>query len=255
MSGARMPSRPRAASEQVAVGIQHHIQQQGLAPGDFLGRVEDLATRFGVSRPTLREALKLLASSGLVRTTRGPGGGVFVANTAGAGIGRGLGESIGTMLETSAVSLDELLDASLLLQAPLAGRAAEQADRATIERLRAALEAERAAEPGDLDALAAAEAEFHRAIASAAGNRVAEALGEWIVDVLQPTLLERVRATLVASAVADRHEALLLAIERSDAPAAEQALRDHLRYLQDVLRVASDAKRPVERARLGDRHW
>jgi GntR family transcriptional repressor for pyruvate dehydrogenase complex len=53
----------RGASEQVAVEIQHYIQEEGLTPGDFLGREEDLASDFGVSRPTLREALKLLASA------------------------------------------------------------------------------------------------------------------------------------------------------------------------------------------------
>ena len=46
----------RGASEQVAVQIQHYIQREGLEPGDFLGREDDLATEFGVSRPTLREA-------------------------------------------------------------------------------------------------------------------------------------------------------------------------------------------------------
>ena len=53
----------RGASEQVAAALQHRIQHEGLGPGDFLGREEDLAAEFGVSRPTLREALKLLASA------------------------------------------------------------------------------------------------------------------------------------------------------------------------------------------------
>ena len=62
----------RGASEQVAVQIQHYIQEEGLGPGDFLGREEDLAAEFGVSRPTLREALKLLASGNLIRAARAP---------------------------------------------------------------------------------------------------------------------------------------------------------------------------------------
>ncbi|MEA2455227.1 MAG: hypothetical protein QOI45_1489, partial [Thermoleophilaceae bacterium] len=72
----------RGASEQVAVQIQHYIQDEGLEPGAFLGREEDLAAEFGVSRPTLREALKLLASGNLIRASKGPGGGIFVAHTA-----------------------------------------------------------------------------------------------------------------------------------------------------------------------------
>ena len=88
----------RGASEQVAVLIQHHIQREGLRPDDFLGREEDLAAEFGVSRPTLREALKLLASGNLIRANKGPGGGIFVARTADQGISRSLSDSIAMML-------------------------------------------------------------------------------------------------------------------------------------------------------------
>ena len=71
----------RSISEQVADAIRVYIQEQGLGPGDRLGREEDLARQFGVSRPTLREALRLLSSSHLVRASKGPGGGIFVAAT------------------------------------------------------------------------------------------------------------------------------------------------------------------------------
>ena len=108
----------RGASEQVAVQIQHYVQEEGLGPGDFLGREEDLAAEFGVSRPTLREALKLLSSGNLIRATKGPGGGIFVAHTAEQGMGRSLSDAIAMMLETEAVSLHELLDARVLLEVP-----------------------------------------------------------------------------------------------------------------------------------------
>ena len=95
--------RTLGASEQVASAIQHHIQAQTLGPGDFLGREDDLAARFGVSRPTLREALKLLSSGNLIRASKGPGGGIFVAHTADQGMGRSIGDAIGMMIETGSV--------------------------------------------------------------------------------------------------------------------------------------------------------
>jgi len=116
----------------VAVLIQHHIQRQGLGPDDFLGREEDLAAEFGVGRPTLREALKLLASGSLIRASKGPSGGIFVAHTAEQGISRSISDSIAMMLETGAVTLGELLDARLLLEVPLAGHAAQPADSAGV---------------------------------------------------------------------------------------------------------------------------
>jgi GntR family transcriptional repressor for pyruvate dehydrogenase complex len=227
----------RGASEQVAVMIQHHIQREGLGPDDFLGREEDLAAEFGVSRPTLREALKLLASGSLIRANKGPGGGIFVARTAEQGISRSVSDSIAMMLETGAVTLEELLDARLLFEVPLAGEAAQRADATTVERLRAAVEAEAAADPGDLEAFAAADGEVHRTIAAAAGNSIAEALIGWVVEVLQPSLVTTLHGAVLQSAVVEQHEALLAAIEKGDRARAERAMKDHLLYLRDVLRI------------------
>jgi len=217
----------RGASEQVAVQIQHHIRDERLEPGDFLGREEDLAGSFGVSRPTLREALKLLASGNLIRASKGPGGGIFVAYTADEGMGRSLNDAISMMLETGSVTLEELLDARLLLEVPLAGRAAFQADERDLEVLRAA-------DPGS--------AEFHRAIAAAAGNRMLQALTGWIVEVLQPSLHQALEGAIVESAIVEQHEALLQAIEKGDAARAERAMKDHLLYLRDVLRMVRGAR-------------
>jgi GntR family transcriptional regulator, transcriptional repressor for pyruvate dehydrogenase complex len=226
--------RIRGASEQVAAALQHHIQERGLGPGDFLGREEDLAADFGVSRPTLREALKLLASGNLIRASKGPGGGIFVAHTADQGVQRSLSAAVDMMLETGAVSLEELLDARTLLEVPMAGRAALQADETTVERLRAALAAEIEA-AADIEAIHAADTEFHRGIAAAAGNRMAQALTGWVHDVLQPRLIGELREAVVPSAVLDQHAALLRAIEKGDRARAERAMREHLLYLRDVL--------------------
>ena len=237
----RARSRPRVirgASQQVAVQIQHYIQDEGLEPGDFLGREEDLAASFGVSRPTLREALKLLASGNLIRASKGPGGGIFVAHTADEGMGRSLSDAIGMMLETGSVTLEELLEARLLLEVPLAGQAAYQSDELKLKALSDAVRgAAAAAEAGDPEALAVMDAEFHRAIAAAAGNRMLQALTGWIFEVVQPSLNIAVEGAIVQSAIVEQHEALLQAIEKGDAARAERAMKDHLLYLRDVLRM------------------
>jgi GntR family transcriptional regulator, transcriptional repressor for pyruvate dehydrogenase complex len=224
MSAAPRRTRIRGASEQVASEIQHYIQREGLEPGDFLGREEDLAADFGVSRPTLREALKLLASGNLIRANKGPGGGIFVALTADQGMGRSLSDAIAMMLETRAVSLPELLEARMLLEVPLAGQAAYRADAATVQQLRDALAA------GDEQAL-------HRIVAATAGNRMVQAFTAWVFEVLQPALMSVVGDAIVRSAVVEQHEALIAAIEKGDAPRAERAMKEHLLYLGDVLRM------------------
>jgi DNA-binding FadR family transcriptional regulator len=224
----------------VAVEIQHYIQEEGLGPGDFLGREEDLAGEFGVSRPTLREALKLLASGNLIRASKGPGGGIFVARTAEQGMSRSLSDAIAMMLETGAVTVDELLDARLLLEVPLAGLAAYQPDGETVERLRAVVELEAAADADDTEAHAAADMEIHQTIAAAAGNRMVQALTDWMFEILQPSLIELLQPAVVQSAIHEQHEALLGAIEKGDSARAERAMKDHLLYLRDVLRMVRE---------------
>ena len=244
--GRRTGSRPnarraiRAASEQVAVEIQHYIQEEGLGPDDFLGREEDLAAEFGVSRPTLREALRLLASGNLIRASKGPGGGIFVARTAEEGMSRSLSDAIAMMLETGTVTLDELLDARLLLEVPLAGLAAYQPDDQTIARLREIVEREAAAGPDDREAYTTSDMEIHRTLAAAGGNRMIGALTDWIFEVLQPSLVEVLEPAIVQSAILEHHQALLAAVERGDPARAERTMKDHLLYLQDVLRMVRE---------------
>jgi GntR family transcriptional repressor for pyruvate dehydrogenase complex len=191
-----------------------------------------------VSRPTLREALKMLASGNLIRASKGPGGGIFVALTADQGMSRSLSDAISMMLETRAVSLAELLEARLLLEVPLAGQAAYRADADTVRRLRAALATEaEAAQTDDLDALREADAAIHRLVAAMAGNRMVQAFTDWVFEVLQPALMAQIGHAVVHSAVVEQHEALIGAIEKGDAPRAERAMKEHLLYLGDVLRM------------------
>ena len=105
-----MTSQHLSVSEQVAGVLRAYILRMGLAPGERLGREEDLVRTFGVSRPTMREALRLLASSGLVRTSKGPGGGIFVAGTIEQGVARVVTDSVAVLLSASP-DLDALLEA------------------------------------------------------------------------------------------------------------------------------------------------
>ena len=128
------------ASHQIALEIRRYLEREGLRPGDRIGTEQELATEFGVSRPTLREGLRLLASSHLIRVGRGRSGGIFVARTPGEGMSRNVSESISMMLATECVSLDELLDARMFLEVPLAGLAAANATEETAAELQAAID-------------------------------------------------------------------------------------------------------------------
>src|SRR5579859_7349316 len=135
------------ASEQIAREIRLYIEREGLRPGDRIGTEHELSREFGVSRPTLREGLRRLAGSHLIRVQKGRAGGVFVDNTPNVGIGRHVSESIAAMLECDSVTLCELLETRMLLEVPLAGLAAERADEASIGALIEAIEDARGHDP------------------------------------------------------------------------------------------------------------
>ena len=166
-----------------------------------------------------------------------PPPGPFVAHTADVGMSRSLSDAIAMMLETGTVTLDELLEARLLLEVPLAGLAAYQPEAETLKTLREIVQREAAAGPNDSETYAAADMELHRALAAAAGNRMIQALTDWIFEVLQPSLIEELQPAIVQSAILEHHQALLAAVERGDPVRAERIMKDHLLYLKDVLRM------------------
>ncbi len=211
--------------------------QERLRPDDRLGTETELAGEFGVSRPTLREALRLLASSHLIRASRGPGGGVFVASTESEGIGRSLSESIATMLEAESVSLLELVEARIHLEVPLAGLAAQNANEGTVVELQAAIaEAARIRDRPASDEFRLADARFHGIIARTAGNELLRAFTSWTLDVLQPQLVARVGAAIDGDLILRQHRDVVRAIRQRQSLAAQRAMRRHLEYVLDRTR-------------------
>lgn len=229
-SPAGLPS----SSEAVAERIRSFVLAERLEPGDRLGREEDLAREFGVSRPTLREALRLLSSEHLVRASKGPGGGIFVAATPEQGIGLSVSAAVATMLDAQSIELDELLETRMLLEVPLAGLAAQRAGEGDLIELQALIDEINAA-GSDLARITELDARLHHLIAQIADNRLAGAFTRWIVDVLQPRIASVIEPAVVESMIADQHRGLLEAIMRSDPVAAERAMREHLVYLRDLV--------------------
>ena len=232
------------SSEQIAFEIRRYIAQHDLRPDDRLGTENELAAEFGVSRPTLREALRLLASSHLIRASRGPGGGVFVASTQNEGIGRNLSESIANMLETESISLVELVEARIQLEVPLAGLAASNADDETVKELEAAIaEGRNHRDLQASDEFRLADARFHREIARTAGNELLRAFTSWTLDVLQPLLVARVGPSVDGNAILRQHGSILRAIRSGQPAAAQRAMRRHLDYILERTLEVERSKR------------
>ncbi|HEX6026269.1 MAG TPA: FadR/GntR family transcriptional regulator [Solirubrobacter sp.] len=240
MSSASELPRPRFAparvdaSHQIALEIRRYVEREGLQPGDRIGTEQELAAEFGVSRPTLREGLRLLASSHLIRVGRGRAGGIFVARTPNEGMSRSLSESISTMLATESVSLCELLDARMFLEVPLAGLAAANATGEIAAELQEAIDAAAGHEPGT-PPFNDADTRFHQILARAAGNELLLAFTGWILEVLQPQLVAKIGAAVDADEILRQHRDIQRAVQRRRPADAERAMRAHIDYLKKAL--------------------
>jgi GntR family transcriptional regulator, transcriptional repressor for pyruvate dehydrogenase complex len=229
------------ASEHIASEIRLYVERRGLKPGDRIGTENELAREFGVSRPTLREALRLLAGTHLIQVNQGRAGGIFVSATANESMGLGVSQAIATMLATESVSLHELLEARLYLEVPLAGLAAEHAGKAAIAEMDSAIAAAEGHAPAS-DEFRMADGRFHKAIADAAGNDLMVAFTSWILEVLQPSLVAYMGPALDGDDILDQHRRILRAIRRGQPAAAQRAMLQHIEHVRRVVRKL-DARR------------
>ena len=222
------------ASEQIAAQLRVWLEQEQLATGQRIGTEQELADEFGVSRPTMREALRLLSAAHLIRVGRGRSGGIFVARTPSEGMSRNLSESIALMLSAQTISINELLDARLSLEVPIAGRAAVNADDDVADRLEQAIHDAEGHQPGT-EPFNVADTRFHAILAEASGNQLLHTLTGWILEVLQPSLIVTISPRVDPEAILAQHRAILRAVRRRQRLAAEKAMAAHIEYLIQIL--------------------
>ena len=120
---ARQPAGP-PAYDRVANDIRLRITTGDLNPGDQLPVESDLVDIYQVSRGTLREALRLLASEGLLETIRGRTGGTFVTQILPADISRLLNDVLGLTVQGESLSISHLAEVRSLIEPPAAALAA-----------------------------------------------------------------------------------------------------------------------------------
>ena len=222
------------SSDRVSQMLQRAIAARALMPGDRVGTEAELARELGVSRPAVREAVRMLVGANLLRAARGPGGGVFVARSPDHGLAQTVSDAITDMLVTGTTSMTELIEVRELLEVPLAGLAARNATAEAIAMLWRLIE-EAEASCDDESVQRETDMRFHRLIAEASGNRVAGAISAWSAEVLQPRLKDVIAPAIVEAVAREQHRAIAEAIEARKPALAERGMRAHLRYLTDLL--------------------
>ncbi len=230
--GASLPAEPELFSR-VSVGriseiiveqIRLLMRQGQLKPGDRLPPERDLCERFGVSRVTVREALRMLESAGLVEIRVGARGGAFVTAPSSNRVGEGLAD----LLTLSVISAADVTEVRLILEVgivPLVCERATEDDLAKLEKI--CERAEAAVRSGEYTMDMSLE--FHTAVAQATHNPALEMLVE---SFRGPILMSLKEAKEVAPEMgglgSQEHERFVQAVRRRDADGAARIMREHL---------------------------
>lgn len=216
------PVRTHSVANQIVAQVRDALFAGRLAPGDVLGSEKELAARFGVSRITVRDALRTLETMGIVEIRVGAGGGARIAE----GNPDRFADALAVQLKLIGVSAHEIMDAQVAVEGRAAELAAENVTADDLARLEALVdEAQKLVR--DPAGFTAAGLAFHLAVAESSHNRALVAQLKALRYIVWPT--EKPRTTVaIAGRVLKLHRTIVAAIAARDGEAARAAMVSHL---------------------------
>ncbi|MGW1780508.1 FadR/GntR family transcriptional regulator [Streptomyces sp. NPDC002143] len=231
------PVRVPKMAELVAARLRRMIVRGELTEGEALPSETALMEEFAVSRPTLREAFRVLESESLITVRRGARGGARVQIPEGTVAAR----YAGVVLEYRGTTLKDVYDARTVIEAPCAGLLAERRTDGDLERLRAAV-AEAELLMDDPSAFIRAHMEFHALVVELAGNQTLGVLNGMVRHIIDQANWSHVDldAGSPENVRANRrgfraHVALVDLVAARRTEAAEELWRVHLQEAEDYL--------------------
>jgi len=210
-------------STQISDTLRDAIIAGELSADQRLPSETELAVRFGVSRPTVREALKRLAAQNLIRTQRGATGGAFVNRLDWA---EAYDQAITTstlLISMHDVSFETVAEARFALERACLPLAIARRPASTLARMQTELTRQQDAALSD-ESFCASDVAFHRALVDAAGNPVLSYQLVGAIEAMQPLMNMLTYRARDRAEIAACHRALLDALTAQNEPAALIAL-------------------------------
>jgi len=238
----------KAASDRIADSLRQLIVEGRLSVDQRLPGEQDLAQRFGVSRPTIREALKRLAAQNLIRTRRGSSGGTFVKRIGWSEAHDQLVSTATLLVSMTPIAPEHLAEARLTLLGACAPLAAERRTEAQIAEMRAELDAQRSPDTTD-EAFCASDVRFHRTLVEAAHNPLLGFQMAGVIEAIQPLLNMITYRSRDRAEIAARHARITAMLERRDAAGMVRELTALSNYTARLVREAQALRARGKKAR------
>ncbi|WP_310962492.1 FadR/GntR family transcriptional regulator [Nocardioides terrisoli] len=173
-------SRVQSSYTQVAAQLRDLITRGDLVVGQRLPSEAEMAPLFGVSRSTIREALRILVTEHLIETRRGVQGGAFVAQPDPSQLEGMLSTSFSMLALTNQVDAEAFLQAMSALDGPAAALAARRRGGDQVDEL---IRTTREIDADDLEVMRQLHIDFHSALLVASGNKLLVAMGRPVAAV------------------------------------------------------------------------
>jgi GntR family transcriptional regulator, transcriptional repressor for pyruvate dehydrogenase complex len=237
----------REKPQQIADELRRRIIEGQFDDGELLGHEPELIEHFGVSRPSLREALRILEAEGLITVVRGVQGGVRVHHPD----HRHAARSAAVVLQARNVALADVFEARTLVEPAAVRLLAERRGRQGAAKALRVLIAEQQAVIDDPGAFGQANARFHEELVGQAGNETLRVLVEMLNEVVTRAVTAVSQASGDGDSVATRRrgvrsqERLVELIEAGDAEGAEAHWRTHMTVVGKVM-LGQQAKTVVD---------
>jgi DNA-binding FadR family transcriptional regulator len=227
----RPPAPYRSKAQQVAQELLARIAESNVEPGQTFATEAELLQQFDVSRPTLREGVRILEAQGLLEQRPGPGGGLVIRRPS----LDMLAHSLSIYLRFNDVPFVTVLKAREVVEPALAAEAALQGTDEDFRKMAESIERMKALGE-DQAAFVAENRVFHGIVARASGNKVLETF--WgAISLLAHGEHHGVRYTFGnRQHVIAAHEQILDACRRRDSRAAARAMAEHVGELEDLVR-------------------
>lgn len=235
------PHRRPKVAELVAAELRHQIVTGQLKPGDKLHPENVLREEFEISRPTLREALRLLESESLITISRGQHGGARVRPIDLAAAAR----QAGVYLQIEGTTLQDVWLARTVIEPPAVALLASHPSLKAFAELETNIAEAHEAARQDPIRYADLSAEFSMLITRHCGNKTLHLLSSLIHDIIRRqhqdvtarTLSKAGVLKLRLGSIRSREKALDL-MRRGAAAEAESFWRDHLAHMRDLVLAA-----------------
>jgi len=220
-------------AQQAEEVLTQHIVSGELSPGSYLPPEQELCQKLGIGRSTLREAVSVLQSKGLVERRHGVGVRVIDQSQQAAS------QMLQLMLRRQRASDGDLLEMRRLYESQAAAWAAERATATDLKTIRATLDGMHAAKDTP-EEYARMDLDFHRAVAASTHNEVLRLFVETIRTLLHDAILANLKTDFRPDRTLQYHEQVFDAIQRKDADEASRAMAQHLDDAEEMMDRTGD---------------